>query len=172
MRSCAWILVEDVTISTCDTTRHVIKTITLLLVLASFGDNSAGATSMQNAQSCLALSLYWEARGEGRPGMVAVGWTILNRVEHEEFPSTTCAVVRQGGEQPPCQFSWWCDGRSDRPREQKSWKLAQNIASELLHDPPPDPTDGSLFFHRANVKPSWARSRVRTARIGTHVFYR
>jgi N-acetylmuramoyl-L-alanine amidase len=149
-----------------------ISAVMLVLIIAQFGVTPASAASTAEQQSCLALSLYWEARGEGRRGMIAVGWTILNRVKSREFPSTPCKVVRQGGEQPPCQFSWWCDGRSDRPREQRSWKLAQNIASELLLDPPPDPTDGSLFFHHTNVKPAWVRSRVKTAEIGTHVFYR
>jgi N-acetylmuramoyl-L-alanine amidase len=164
--------VEGIVIIRDGNTKLPVTTVTLILVLAQFGGNNAAAALMQDDESCLALSIYWEARGEGRRGMVAVGWTILNRVEHDGFPSTPCAVVRQGGEQPPCQFSWWCDGRSDRPRDQKSWRMSQGIASELLSDPPPDPTNGSLFFHRTGVKPSWVRSRKKVARIGAHIFYR
>lgn len=143
-----------------------------IAIVAMLAASNAGAATLGNEQHCLALSLYFEARGEGREGMVAVGWTILNRVESRDFPPTTCEVVRQGGERPPCQFSWWCDGRSDRPRERDSWNLAMRIAGELLFDPPPDPTGGSLYFHATHVDPYWRQAMVRTARVGSHVFYR
>ena len=104
--------------------------------------------------------------------MRAVGWTVLNRVKHPQFPSTVCGVVQQGGETPPCQFSWWCDGRSDRPGEQKAWTAALAVASEMLEDPPPDPTDGALFYHNLSVTSPWKMRRELTARIGQHVFYR
>ena len=121
---------------------------------------------------CLAMNMYWEARGEGRRGMLAVGWVVLNRVRSSEFPATICAVVYQGGEQPPCQFSWWCDGRSDRPREHESWQAALAVAAELLSDPPPDVTNNALFYHAASIRNPWTRPRTRTAQIGDHIFYR
>jgi len=37
--------------------------------------------------------------------MVAVGWAVLNRRNNPAFPNSVCEVVRQGGENPPCQFS-------------------------------------------------------------------
>ena len=123
-------------------------------------------------QQCLALNLYWEARGEGRAGMLAVGWTVLNRVNSPQFPATVCGVVYQGGERPPCQFSWWCDGKSDRPREQHSWTAAVKVSSELLRRPPPDPTKGALFYHNTSIRSPWKRPREQTARIGRHIFYR
>lgn len=143
-----------------------------LLALSLFAADDAVAASLQEEQHCLALSLYWEARGEGRSGMVAVGWTILNRVDSPHFPATPCDVVRQGGEMPPCQFAWWCDGKSDRPRDRHSWRRALMIAGELLLNPPPDPTGGSLFYHATSIQSPWLRKRTRTARIGAHVFYR
>lgn len=132
--------------------------------------NQAQAGSLQEEQQCLALTLYFEARGEGRDGMVAVGWIVLNRIRTPGFPGTPCAVIRQGGETPPCQFSWWCDGKSDRPREARSWQSAQLIAAELLRDPPPDPTAGALYFHHSGARAPWKRER--TVEIGRHVFYR
>jgi len=123
-------------------------------------------------RQCMALAMYWEARGEGRRGMQAVGWTILNRVGSPQFPSTPCAVVYQGGERPGCQFSWYCDGKSDRPRDWHSWQSAMQVAGELLARPGNDPTDGALFFHAATIGTPWHRRRLRTARIGGHVFYR
>jgi spore germination cell wall hydrolase CwlJ-like protein len=104
--------------------------------------------------------------------MLAVGWTILNRTASPAFPNTPCGVVHQGGETPPCQFSWWCDGKSDRPRNRDSWIRARLVAAELLTDPPPDPTGRALFFHSNQIGVPWKRKRIRTARIGNHIFYR
>ena len=58
------------------------------------------------SQHCLALAMYWEARGEGRQGMLAVGSVVLNRVRDQRFPNSVCGVVYEGGEKPPCQFSF------------------------------------------------------------------
>jgi spore germination cell wall hydrolase CwlJ-like protein len=121
---------------------------------------------------CLALSLYWEARSEGEEGMIAVGSVVLNRVEHDEFPSTVCGVVYQGGETPPCQFSWWCDGKSDQPIEPEMWQLAVSVAESMLSEAPKDPTGGALFFHSADIAVPWRIERTLTARILRHVYYR
>lgn len=51
----------------------------------------------EDAVRCMALNLYWEARSEGREGMLAVGWVVLNRVAHPKFPNTVCGVIQQGG---------------------------------------------------------------------------
>ena len=144
----------------------------LAVVLSLPCANIAKARGLKEEHHCLALALYWEARGESRRGMVAVGWTILNRSRSPKFPSTPCDVVYEGGEQAPCQFSWWCDGQSDRPRDRDSWIRARIIAAKLLTDPPPDPTGGALFFHSTSISVPWTRPRRRTARIGNHIFYR
>jgi spore germination cell wall hydrolase CwlJ-like protein len=130
------------------------------------------AQKMKHQQECMALAMYWEAGGEGPRGMTAVGWTILNRVESPDFPSTPCDVVYQGGELPGCQFSFYCDGRSDRPRNWRSWQQAMLIAGDLLARSGRDPTHGALFFHSTGIASAWHRQRPRTARIGGHVFYR
>ena len=114
--------------------------------------------------------MYWEARGEGRTGMLAVGSVVLNRVADDRFPDTACGVVYQGGETPPCQFSWWCDGKSDRPTHQAAWNASRKLAGDLLAERPGDPTHGALFFHNTSIDSPWRRQR--TARIGNHVFYR
>jgi len=138
----------------------------------SLPDPAAAAESRQEAARCLALALYWEAKTEGPEGMRAVASVVLNRVAHPEFPDSVCAVVRQGGEQPPCQFSWWCDGKSDRPTEPGAWALAQRLARAMLSAPPRDATRGALFFHNTSVSTPWVRRRERTVQIGRHVFYR
>ena len=54
----------------------------------------------------------------------------------------------------------------------QSWIRARIIAAELLVDPPRDPTYGALFYHNTSIPVPWTRTRVRTARIGNHIFYR
>ncbi|MBN1238724.1 MAG: cell wall hydrolase [Gammaproteobacteria bacterium] len=133
----------------------------------------AGPASLSPEElRCMALSLYWEARSEGEEGMIAVGSVVLNRVASSDFPNSVCAVVFQGGETPPCQFSWWCDGKSDTPREAELWRIAQQVASRLLSNAESDPTGGALFFHSADIDVPWRVPRERTARIRNHVYYR
>jgi len=121
---------------------------------------------------CLALAMYWEAKGEGRAGMRAVGHVVLNRTQDERFPDSPCAVVYQGGEDRGCQFSWYCDGRSDEPTEAGSWLTARALAQELLAGQLPDTTKGSLFFHARRLKTPWRVPRKKTITVGNHVFYR
>src|SRR5690606_1423544 len=129
-------------------------------------------TPIPEEQRCLALAMYFEARGEGPEGMRAVGAVVLNRVESDLFPSTPCAVVKEGGESPPCQFSWWCDGKSDVPRDEERWQEALEVAAVMLEDRGEDPTHGALFFHRSGISVPWLADRRRTTESFGHVFYR
>lgn len=133
---------------------------------------AAAGRSNEDPVGCLALALYWEAKTEGRDGMLAVAAVIMNRVWHPAFPRDVCGVVSEGGREPPCQFSWWCDGRSDLPSERLAWQSAARIAYEVLHAPLPDPTGGALFFHDYRIAVPWTLPRQQTARIGRHIFYR
>jgi N-acetylmuramoyl-L-alanine amidase len=138
-----------------------------------FAPSAQGMTRLtQSAQHCLALAMYWEAKNEGADGMLAVASVVLNRVAHPEFPDTVCGVVKQGGESPPCQFSWWCDGKSDRPTEARAWATATQIAERVLQSPPSDYTRGALFFHNTAIETPWLHKRQRTVQIGRHIFYR
>lgn len=133
----------------------------------------AGASNIDPAElRCLALSMYWEAKAEGERGMQAVGQVVMNRVAHERFPDSPCQVVYDGGEKPGCQFSWYCDGKSDRPTEAENWATAQQIARRLLTESPKDITRGGLFFHATWMKNPWRIPRTKTVTIGKHVFYK
>jgi len=122
---------------------------------------------------CLALNIYFEARGEPDLGKAAVAHVVLNRVVDTRFPTTVCGVVRQGGEQQlrRCQFSWWCDGRSDKPRHAESWQQVQAVAQQVYWGLAPDPTAGALWYHADSVSPSWGKVFNRGPQIGQHVFY-
>jgi N-acetylmuramoyl-L-alanine amidase len=125
-----------------------------------------------NPQRCLALAMYWEAKGEGREGMKAVAAVILNRAAHPEFPGDVCDVIYEGVESAGCQFSWACNGRDNEPVEDGPWGVAEGIALDALKRPLPDPTGGALFFHARSVNNTWIQQRTRTASIGSHIYYR
>ena len=115
----------------------------------------------------MALNMYHEARGEGRLGMLAVGWVVLNRMADKAYPDTVRGVIYQG-----CQFSWVCDDISDRPRDQKAWRRAVKPAADLLRRPRFDPTLGAMWYHAGWVRdPGFGPRVAEVRRIGRHVFY-
>ena len=122
---------------------------------------------------CLAEALYFEARGETLHGQYAVAEVILNRVDMPNYPNSICGVVRQGMERRHgCQFSYICDGQPETIVETESWERAGKIARIMINDAPRDLTGVASHYHNVAVNPYWARSYVRTARIGTHIFYK
>ena len=131
-----------------------------------------GVDPMDNALTCLARTIYWEARGESPASMESVASVVMNRLGHDDFPNTVCEVVKQGHEQGSCQFSWWCDGRSDHAREDESYAIAKEIARRALNLQLPDRTNGALYFHKRGGAPSWAAKYIKTAEIESFVFYK
>lgn len=123
--------------------------------------------------SCLTEAMYFEARGEGLAGQLAVAEVILNRVEATQYPDTVCDVVRQGADSGgACQFSYNCDGKKNTVRNEKAWKRIGKLAWLMLQGRPRTLTDEALYFHNTSVRPNWSRKFVKTAQIGRHVFYR
>ena len=131
-----------------------------------------GKKPLDDAITCLARTIYWEAKSEGVAGMEAIANVVMNRLGHEGFPDTICGVVRQGHERGACQFSWWCDGRSDNAKESDSYVTAKEVARKALNRQLPDRTGGALYFHHRKVTPQWSAKYIRTASVGEHLFYK
>jgi hypothetical protein len=122
---------------------------------------------------CLALTIYHEARGEPQRGRLAVGHVVMNRTRSSGFPARVCEVVQEGGERlHRCQFSWWCDGRSDQPGDDDALRDSVALAQQIYRGCTTDPTRGALWYHSTAVAPAWSESFGRGTRIGRHVFYR
>jgi len=133
--------------------------------------------------TCLAQNIYFEARNQSVAGMVSVAQVVLNRVQDPRFPSTICRVVKQGRLTDPigspiqigkCQFSWYCDGKSDTPVDEVSWETAKRKAAHAyyLHDLGYDITEGSTHYHTVDVSPNWAQTITEIGQIDSHIFYR
>ena len=131
---------------------------------------------------CLALNTYHEAKNQSMIGQIATAQVVMNRVADSRYPNTVCEVVKQGpkykGSDVPvrhkCQFSWFCDGKSDEPkRDSEAWFKAQDYARIVLSGRIAlDVTEGATHYHATYVRPSWAKTKTRTTRIESHIFYR
>ena len=129
---------------------------------------------------CLAVAIYFEARGEPIAGQLAVASVILNRVVDPKYPDTICGVVKQGpthksGKRLPirnmCQFSFYCDGKSDRPKDKDAWETSRWVANSMILNNI-NITEGATHYHSDAVNPKWARVFKRVVKIGKHIFYR
>ncbi len=140
---------------------------------SDLGDARELLAEVKEEVNCLALNIYFEARGEPESGQRAVAHVVMNRVAHKRYPNTVCAVVQQGGEERlhRCQFSWWCDGQSDKPGNSKAWNRALIIAKDIYLGKLKDTTKGALWYHSTYVTPYWSKVFLKGDRIGQHIFY-
>jgi len=145
---------------------------------------------------CLAENIYHEARNQGTAGWLAVASVTLNRVTDDRFPDTICGVVFQAETKESwktkskkdipdaerifypvrhrCQFSWYCDGKSDDINHISIFLEIMTFTKFILTSQIMmfDITDGATFYHADYVTPSWAKSKTKTIEIGDHIFYR
>ena len=134
----------------------------------------------QEEFDCLVLNSYFEARNQSSNGQMAVTNVVLNRMKDNRYPNTACEVIKQAKYHSngaivrhKCQFSWFCDGKSDDPKNIKQYQRMLNFSLTMLSNSYilVDITDGALFYHADYVKPSWAKTKHRTTEIGDHIFY-
>lgn len=127
---------------------------------------------------CLQEAVYHESRGSSFADQVAVADVILNRVESSRYPNTVCGVVHQAklwkGNpiRNQCQFSYYCDGKSDRMVDAEAKHNAQLIAIQLLAGSYRGITESSLMYHTTYVNPYWAKHYQFVSTIGAHKYYR
>jgi N-acetylmuramoyl-L-alanine amidase len=150
----------------------------------------------------LALTMWAEARSEGKAGMAAVGHVIMNRVHHDRWGDSVQGVVKADR-----QFSCWNAQDPNLKKMESMWQLDQRIAklepyseewdnaieemqadgihtawlkyqdakklaARIISGQGRDPTGGSLFYHTTGVNPVWNRGQEVVTRIGSHLFYR
>ena len=135
--------------------------------------------------TCMALNIYHEARNESVNGQIAVANVTMNRTKDSRFPDTVCKVVYQAkmsswwkkerNKEVPirnaCQFSWYCDGKSDEVHEIDVYNKIYVIAEEVIMGLHEDNTYGSTHYHANYVDPYWASSLQKVAYVDNHIFY-
>jgi spore germination cell wall hydrolase CwlJ-like protein len=155
----------------------------LLLVFPPYG--VANQYPVNDSAVCLAQNIYFEAGNQPVAGKVAVAHVVLNRVAHERFPDSICEVVYQTKEYKTswrtglpvprrgmCQFSWYCDGKSDIPLDSVTYDLSYKLAGKIMAGEWADITEGSMWYHATHVYPYWAGTLNQTVVINEHVFYK
>ena len=161
------------------------KALGILIVIAILlVSTKAIAFGEDRQKTCLAQNIYLEAGNQPFSGKLAVANVVLNRVDSPQFPDTICEVVKQTkkykeswrtGELVPvrgqCQFSWFCDGRPDEPKDSvtllESFRIADIAMSNEI-----DVTNGALFYHADYSDPYWSDHLERLVQIETHIFYK
>jgi len=146
---------------------------------------------------CLATNIYHEARGESFSGKIAVANVVLNRVESKKYPNTICDVVYQAvysewwlethqrlvPVRNKCQFSWFCDGKSDaihltdsRGRTIKAnlqaWEESLAVALDAVRGQLDDTIEGATHYHAHYVNPEWTNAMLLVDTIDNHIFYK
>lgn len=128
--------------------------------------NALPSVDLDDEMRCLAVAVYYEARGEPLDGQLAVAQVILNRRDSKRFASSICGVVYQRG-----QFSFTWDRHSDRPGNNAMWRTAQAIAVIAATDDWREIVPQATHFHARRVSPGWKRLQ-RVSAVGNHIFYR
>jgi spore germination cell wall hydrolase CwlJ-like protein len=130
-----------------------------------------GTRPLTDPLVCLARTIYFEAGGQSEQEKAAVAHVVLNRARSSAYPDDVCAVIREGGETAPCQFSWWCDGRSDVAVDKDEYDRVVAVARGVMSGRIKDPTDGANMYHNTDVAPDWTREAERRGQIGDQIFY-
>ena len=166
----------------------MIKEVVLSFLVATTSVDKAEVDKFRHTEAtCLAKNMYYEARNQGLAGQLAVSLVVMNRVKDSRYPNTVCGVVEQGptreswkknGTYYPirnrCQFSWFCDGKSDEPKEPTTYERLLDLSLDLVYDDLQvvDFTEGATHYHADYVFPAWRKSKTKTVEIADHIFYR
>ena len=134
---------------------------------------------IEEALLCMALNIYHEARNESTIGKMAVAQVVMNRVEDDRFPDTICGVIYEGSHSSSghtiknlCQFSWYCDGYPDQPRNEEAFQESYEIGKFVAEGWMTGTFDGATHYHADYVSPKWAKYHTKIVRIDGHIFYR
>jgi len=118
------------------------------------------------AATCLALAIYFEARGESDHGQRMIARVVVNRMKSPKFPDELCDVIMQ-----PKQFSFVRNGKIPKPKNKAAWEKSKALANEILQDTRLLPYSKADHYHATYVNPFWARKLYRVSKHGQHIFY-
>ena len=167
--------------------KYIASLLAMVIVSPIFGANKIEFDYvLSKEEHCMALNIYHEARSDNLAGKFAVADVVLNRVNDIRYPNNVCDVIYQGEHRPSwkdpsvqvpvrnrCQFSWYCDGKSDDPLDSDAWNESVLISAQLLNDNRyRGLTEGATHYHANWILPYWAPTLQAVGTIGSHVFYR
>ncbi len=116
-----------------------------LLVLAAAAPSLAGCAGSQlTDHECMTRVMYFESNRSSPEGMLAVGTTVMNRLDNPKYPKDVCSVVGQRSQFAP--------GVLDKPMNPREAALPARMADKVLSGErhPQMPAD-AMFFHTAGL---------------------
>lgn len=133
---------------------------------------------MSEDEFIMAMTMWGEARSEGKTGMAYVGHVIMNRAA-ANFRGSTVREVSLWKQ----QFSCW--NRRDPNRiklnyaylensvgeERQRWEEAKELAYYITRGSA-DYTGGALHYHTTAINPKWSGDYQVTTTYKNHIFYR
>ncbi|WP_426117292.1 cell wall hydrolase [Pseudomonas sp. DSP3-2-2] len=137
-------------------------------------------TATDKDRDILARTLWGEARGESMAGMIAVAWTIRNRVNDGKTKSWW-GEGYAGVCQAKYQFSCWNKNDPNYPflsgaKPIPVGEMAKAVmaATAVIDGAQPDPTGGATHYYATTMPkaPGWAAKAMRTLKLGNHVFFK
>lgn len=124
---------------------------------------------------CLAIAIHFESRGEPLEGQYAVAQVIMHRVESPAYPNTICDVIQQK-RNGVCQFSFYCDGLSDKIDNLEERERALAVANTVIYSRRMVDYSGGAtnYYAPKKANPYWAKSEKMqyTTTIANHKFMR
>lgn len=112
-----------------------------MLVLAAAAPLLAGcAASQLNDRECLTRVMYFESNRSSPEGMLAVGTTVMNRLDNPKYPKSVCEVVGQRNQFAP--------GALEKPMVPRLAARAGEVADRVLAgERHPALGPEAMFFH-------------------------
>ena len=159
--------------------RRILNTAASLIGLTA-GTISYAEDWKTSELECLSRNIYFESLNQSVMGQMAVAHVTLNRVKLKRYPDSLCGVVTDSkkndkGEvrKNACQFSWYCDGKDDTPKNMSLYEDAVTVAkvSIQIFYTFCYITGGATHYHADYVTPSWAKTMQRVAKVDDHIFY-
>lgn len=121
--------------------------------------------------TCLSRAIYFESKGESDRGKILVAQTTINRMNSDKkyFPNTICQLVKQRTGKR-CTYSWFCDGKSDRPKDLIQYEKSEIIADKALKGEYSKVTK-ALYFKRCTIVSRFFDKLKYLGREGNHCFF-
>lgn len=158
-----------------DCGRTAIESESILMTLGTLFWIAAMIGGPVKEQTCLAATIYLEARDQSTRGQLAVAEVALRRVEQGRWGDSVCEVVKARRQFAPTLVP--ATTTLDQP---EAWEMAWELAGQSIRAwqrpaaERPQIVPGADHFYAHNVvrnRPEWADS-VPVAVIGDHTFVR
>ena len=124
----------------------------------------------------LPLVVWREAKNQSYEAMIAVAWSIMNRVTRNDWEGHDCPSVILKHYQYS-SFNWNDPNSQQFPKDysDSAWTKCLSAAHRVFYKIYPDPTNGAVNYYDKSLDsnpPKWAKDMIHTVDIGAFHFYK